>query len=239
MKLSLRSKLKKKITNFQIIIPARAGSKRIPHKNTKLFKGISLYKYTINQALRLFPKKNIIITSNEKKIINFCIKNKIKFISRDEKLCSDKAKNIDVIQDAIIRSKDKNDNIIYLQITSPLRKDEDIIKGINLFLEKKAHGIISINESFAPNEWQKKLNKNLNMKNFFSNNKKSLISSQDLPKYYQINGSFFIFQKKVLLNAKSLYGISKTFGCKISKINSIDIDNEEDFLIAERLFKLN
>ena len=71
----------KKIDNYIVVIPCRKGSKRIKNKNIKKFKGKDLYQYTLKQSLRLFKKKNIIVTTNEKEIINFCRLNKIRFIN--------------------------------------------------------------------------------------------------------------------------------------------------------------
>ena len=38
------------------------------NKNTKKFKGKELYKYTLQQCLRLFVKENIIVTTDDEKL---------------------------------------------------------------------------------------------------------------------------------------------------------------------------
>ena len=137
--ISLESYIKnmKKISNYIVVIPCRKGSKRIKNKNIKKFLGQNLYQYTLKQSLRLFKKKNIIVTTDEKKIINFCKLNKIKFIRRSKNLSTGKTTGMQVLNNVKERINDKNLDFIYLQVTSPLRRDLDIIESINLFEKKK------------------------------------------------------------------------------------------------------
>ena len=50
--------------NFLYIIPARGGSKGIPHKNIKLFGGKPLIYYAIETARQLTADENICVTTN-------------------------------------------------------------------------------------------------------------------------------------------------------------------------------
>jgi spore coat polysaccharide biosynthesis protein SpsF (cytidylyltransferase family) len=74
---------------FAIIIQARLGSKRLPGKVLKNFKGYSLLSVLISRLQKSKIIKNIIITTTKNnkdtKIVNFCKKNSLKFYRGDEK----------------------------------------------------------------------------------------------------------------------------------------------------------
>ena len=53
-----------------VVIPARAGSKGLPGKNTKRLAGKPLVQYTIEAALELFDEKNILVSTNDDEVIN-------------------------------------------------------------------------------------------------------------------------------------------------------------------------
>ena len=225
----------KKISNYIVVIPCRKGSKRIKNKNIKKFLGKNLYQYTLEQSLRLFKKKNIIVTTDEKKIINFCKLNKIKFIRRSKNLSTGKTTGMQVLNNVKESINDKNLDFIYLQVTSPLRRDLDIIESINLFEKKKANCLISVTEMFVNPLMCNKIKRN-SMYNFIKK-KISLIQSQKLEKYYQINGAIYIIKKKFISEKGSFYQIKNSIPFFMKKRNSIDIDDNEDFEIAEKLYE--
>ena len=56
--------------NIVAIIPARLGSKEIKNKNLKKFKGKSLVKRSIEEAIKSKKFSKVIVTSDSKKILN-------------------------------------------------------------------------------------------------------------------------------------------------------------------------
>ena len=57
--------------NFErvlVVIPARGGSKRIPNKNIKNIASKPMIHWPLDELLKVFPKKNIIISTDSKKI---------------------------------------------------------------------------------------------------------------------------------------------------------------------------
>jgi CMP-N-acetylneuraminic acid synthetase len=59
------------------------------------------------------------------------------------------------------------------------------------------------------------------------------IRSQDLPKYYRINGAIYICKTVRLMNEKTFFIDNNIFAYKMNRISSVDIDVKEDFLLAE------
>ena len=60
--------------NFLAIIPARADSKRIPNKNLQLIGNKPMIQFTLEAAISLLQKSNILISSNDIKVHNIAKK---------------------------------------------------------------------------------------------------------------------------------------------------------------------
>ena len=67
---------------------------------------------------------------------------------------------------------------------------------------------------------------------------KKLIRTQDLTPVYEENSNFYIFTRESFKNAGNKRIGTKPFMYEINKIEAVDIDENEDFIIAETLFKL-
>jgi len=212
------------------IIPARANSKRLPDKNLKLLYGKPLIAYSIEAAKLSKNISKIIVSTDSKKISSIALEYgaEVPFI-RPEYLATDKATSIDVIKHAIneIEKSGKTfDNIILLQPTSPLRTSNDIDIATDLFFNKKADSVISIVEVSHRPEWY--IRKNNQDKITYLLPKK--IKKEEVN--YLINGSIYIFKKKLILDKNTLLG-EKTYGYVMPPERSVDIDTSFDFKIAQ------
>jgi len=79
--------------------------------------------------------------------------------------------------------------------------------------------------------WSNTLPKDGSMNSFLKDevlNKRS----QDLEKYYRINGAIYICKTERLLEEKTFFINDNIFAYKMDKKSSIDIDEEIDFQIA-------
>ena len=70
--------------DYQIIIPARANSKRLPGKNMKLLSGKPLIQYSIDFALNHFPEDSIWVNSDCPNIIEFSKRKGLKTLIRQK-----------------------------------------------------------------------------------------------------------------------------------------------------------
>jgi len=224
----------KKINNYIVVIPCRKGSKRLKNKNTKKFKNKKLYQFTVQQSLRIFEKKNIIVSTDDIEIINYCKIKKVNFIKRSKLLSHGKVTSMQILDSIKKKIKLNIKNYIYLQVTSPLRRDIDIRTAIKIFKRKKVNCLISVTNTFVNPLWCNSI-KNDTMYNFI-NKKIGITQSQKLPKSYQINGSIFIIKKKFIDKNNSFYQIKKSIPFYMNKRYSIDIDDKDDFEIAEKLY---
>lgn len=219
-------------------ICARKGSKGVKNKNLQKIGGISLLERSIIQAInsRIFNK--IVVTTDSNKVIELSQKYKIDFIiSRSSKLSNDKTSKIDVIKDALLKTEArfgyKFDNIIDIDLTTPLRKIIDIKKAFKKFKINNLKNLLSVCEA-KKNPYFNILevkNKKIKLIKNFKNYK----SRQDAPKVYEANSAIYIWKRNSLLSAtKIIY--PKTGLYVMPRIRSIDIDDNLDLLIVKKLF---
>jgi len=126
------------------IIPARGGSKGIPHKNIISLCGKPLIAYTIEAANQSTYIDTVIVSTDDVDIqrISEQYGALVPFL-REAKIASDEATTISVVVDAVKRLEvngEKFDVVILLQPTSPLRTAEEIDplerKITNIVLQK-------------------------------------------------------------------------------------------------------
>ena len=124
-------------------------------------------------------------------------------------------------------------NIVILQATSPLRKKSDILKAIEIYKKNNFKSLFSISESVEhPYE---SIDVKKNKWNYVLPKAKKFYRRQDFDiNSYFINGAIYIIDVQYLKKNKKL--ISNHHGLYyMSKINSLDINDLEDFKIAEKL----
>jgi CMP-N-acetylneuraminic acid synthetase len=220
------------------IIPARAGSKGLKNKNLKKFNGKPLILHTIGQAQKCKLISKIVISTNDKQIINLLKNERKVFIPfiRPNKLSTSSSNSIDVYLHCINFFRGINENIknfCVLLPTSPLRQVSDITNAIKIFRRKKLHFLVSGSECKP-----KQFYFNLNKKKFLlvDRNLKKNLNRQFLKKNYLLNGSIYIFNTNQLIKQKKFI-TKKTYFYLMPKKRSIDIDDIEDFRIAEQLKK--
>lgn len=220
---------------FLAIIPARGGSKRLPRKNVLDLCGKPLIAWSIEAGLKSKYIDKLIVTSDDEEILDISKKFGANIIKRPDELSSDTATTFDAIKHTI-DNLEKYDFIVLLQPTSPLRSEKYLDEAIELLEEKNADAVISVCESEHSSLWCNTLSQNLDMSNFLLDevlNKRS----QDLEKYYKLNGAIYICKTDKLLENKSFFLKNNIFAYIMDKKVSIDIDEEIDLLIANELMK--
>ena len=219
------------------IIPARSGSKGVTDKNIRLLNGKPLLAYSIEVAKNSDVFDEIFVSTDSKDYADIAKKwgANVPFL-RSEELSTDTASTWDVVKDTLMNYKKigrEFDTITILQPTSPMRTVNDIIKGYNEMNLKNANAVVSVCEVDHSPLWSNTLPDDGSLDGFL--NKEVLnLPRQSLPVYYRINGALYIARTNYAINAKSLYD-EKCYAIVMSKDNSIDIDDEFDFIIAEAL----
>ncbi len=218
---------------YLAIIPARGGSKRLLRKNVLPLQGRPLIEWTIESAIQSVYINDICVTSDDNEVLEIAKSTGCLTIKRPNYLASDTATTFDTVKHAIENLSESYEYIILLQPTSPLRKAKHIDEAIDLLNNKLADAIISVCEMEYSPLWANTLPSDDSMKNFLIN--KTLQRSQDLQKFYRLNGAIYICKTRKLKENKSFFLKENIFAYKMSRKYSIDIDEEIDFKIAEIL----
>lgn len=219
-----------KIKKYLFIIPARKSSKRLKNKNIKILNGKPLYFWTLNELKELKKKYDCVVSTDSNQIIKGAKKLDFQFIKRPKKLANDKSKIIDTIKFLLKTYEKKNiryENIVLLQITSPLRKAKDIIESIKIFEKFKSDTLFSV---FKLSE---KYNENI----FYLQSKKNTINKKkikDLSNVFIMNGPAILISKTSNILNNKLYG-RKINLYKMPYERSIDINYQYEFKICEKL----
>jgi len=220
---------------FLAIIPARGGSKRLPRKNVLNLAGKPLITWSIEAGLNSKYMDSVLITSDDEEILSISKEYGAKTIKRPDELASDTATTFDAIKHAI-ENVDTYDYIVLLQATSPLRNSKHIDEAIELLESKNADAVVSVCEMDHSPLLSNTLDDGLSMKGFLKDtvfNKRS----QDLEKYYRLNGAIYICKTKKLLEEKSFFLKENIYGFKMDRESSVDIDVAMDFKMANLIFK--
>lgn len=218
---------------FLAIIPARGGSKRIPNKNLLMLKNKPLIVWSIEAANDSKYIDNVVVTSDNEKILEISKDTSANVIKRPSELASDLSTTFDTIKHVLENVKNY-DYVVLLQPTSPLRNYTHINEAIELLDEKHADAIVSVCEMEHSPLWSNTIGENGSMNNFL---KDEVLNqrSQDLDTYFRLNGAIYICKVDKLLSEKSFFLKENIFAYKMNRDKSIDIDEVIDFKIAECL----
>lgn len=93
---------------FIAIIPARGNSKRLKDKNTLLLDGKPLIAYTIESAIKSKMFNEIIISSEDPKILKISRKYEVNTDKRPKHLSKDQTSTFDVVKNILEKKRDFN-----------------------------------------------------------------------------------------------------------------------------------
>lgn len=220
---------------FLAIIPARGGSKRLPRKNVLALSAKPLIAWSIEAGINSKYIDKVVVTSDDDEILNISKKYGAETIQRPDELASDMATTFDAIKHTIDNMLDY-DYIVLLQPTSPLRNQYHVDGAIELLESKNADAVVSVCEMEHSPFWSNTLPKDGNMNSFLRDqvlNKRS----QDLEKYYRLNGAIYICKTEKLIEEKTFMLKENIFAYMMDRKTSIDIDDKIDFLVAQELIK--
>lgn len=212
------------------IIPARAGSKGIPGKNYKILNGKPLISYTIEAALESKIDK-IIVSTNCPKVTEIANSYSIQVITRPETISGDKATTLEAIQHVLneINNSEIYTAILTLQPTSPFRRPTHINESLEIYEKTECDSLVSV----------------VKVPHNFSQEKVMILESgllkgdripkrrQEIKERYARNGAAIYISSPEILNT-SVMG-DKIAPYYMDKISSIDIDDMDDWLIAEAI----
>ena len=126
--------MKKKFINITALIPARQGSKGIKNKNIKDINGEPLLVWTIKSALKSKYINKVVVSTDSKKIANISSKFGVNVPGlRPKKFSRDTSTTESVIKHYLDNWSYKDETIVLLQPTSPIRHKHTLDRAILKF----------------------------------------------------------------------------------------------------------
>lgn len=222
------------------VIPARGGSKGVPGKNIKELAGKPLIGYTIEAAIASNIFEKVIVSTDSTEIAEIAagFGAEVPFL-RPHEISGDLTSSDDVILHALSFYEQQGirfDEVCKLQPTSPLRSGRHLQEAYQLFCEKNADFVVSVCECEHSPLWSGVIGEDLRLDNFISEEAKRACR-QDLPTYYRLNGAIYMGKTNRFYENKSFLG-KNSVAYIMSQEESVDIDSELDFKLAELIKKI-
>ena len=221
------------------IIPARGGSKRLPGKNIKMLAGKPLIHWSITAALQSGVFDHVCVSTDCQAIADCALDAgaEVPFM-RPAELATDTATTASVVAWFIQQFEAYRgcpvEQVCLLQPTSPLRKADDILQAHRMLVDEQLDAVVSVCEMEHPYQLCNTLDASGSLKGFIDQH--SNVRSQEQPIYYRLNGAIYYCQRALAMNFGCLYDESVNSRAYImTQADSVDIDTQLDFIIAEAL----
>ncbi|WP_309640420.1 pseudaminic acid cytidylyltransferase [Flavobacterium sp.] len=221
------------------IIPARGGSKRIPRKNTKLFYGKPILVYSIEAALNSGLYDEVMVSTDDLEIAEIAKQYgaQVPFM-RSEKNSNDFATTVDVLSEVFDWYQKsgvefKQGTCIYA--CAPFINSKLLAASLAMLENLNCDCVFPSLAYSHPIQRALKVDKNGKIQLFNAANPDA--RTQDLEEAYYDAGMFYTFDVAKLLKTKSLR-TDNTFTIKVDDLHAQDIDNENDWILAEMKYKL-
>mgnify|MGYP001180203646 CR=1 FL=1 len=214
--------------DFTALIAVKLNSERVPKKNIRPFASSTLLDIKIQQLKKSKIFKNILVSSESDLILNHCKKYKVKLQKRDPYFSTSEVPMSEVY--VYLAKKIKTPYVAWIPVTSPLIGANIYKKAINTFKNMnhdKFDSLLSVNTIQDYLYYKRK------PLNFIET---PHMRSQDLEKLFAVNFGINILSKKNMIKYQTTIGKKPKFFVIPNKY-AIDIDEMEDFKIAEIMYK--
>lgn len=219
-----------------VIIPARGGSKGIPHKNIKPLNGKPLIYYTIDTARSIVPDEDICVSTDDDEIIHVVEEYGLKVpFKRPDKLATDTAGTYEVLIHALNfyeQQGKRYDVVLLLQNTSPFRTPQQVKEAIRLY-RPDIDMVVSVKECSA-NPYYCVFEENLEGFLSICKGDGNITRRQDAPKVYEYNGAIYVVNP-LSLKAMPLNKFTHRVKYVMDDKSSIDLDTMWDWQMAEMM----
>ncbi|MEY8586200.1 acylneuraminate cytidylyltransferase family protein [Phocaeicola sartorii] len=222
--------------NILVIIPARGGSKGIPHKNVKELNGKPLICYSIDVARQLTTDENICVSTDDDVIIKVVEDYGLKVhFKRPAELATDNAGTNGVLLHALEfyeKQGRKYDVVVLLQPTSPFREAKSLKEAVSLYTSD-VDMVVSVKEA-ATNPYYNSFEEGAEGLLVISKGDGTIERRQDAPKVWEFNGSIYVINS-TRLKEVGLPKLNRIRKYVMDDLHSIDLDSMLDWYMAEKV----
>jgi CMP-N,N'-diacetyllegionaminic acid synthase len=219
-----------------VIIPARGGSKGIPHKNIVDLCGKPLIAWSILQARAARSVDSVWVTSDSAEILDVAVSHGANPIRRPAEISGDVASSESAwlhALDTIESGGTRVDLAIGMQATSPVREPSDLDKALVQFERERLDSLLTCCEVEDFFMWRygpdgQPIGVNHDYKN--------RARRQNIEKRYLENGSFYVF-KPDMLRAQGNRLAGKIGIYVMEKHKMFQIDNPQDIALCRAIMR--
>jgi CMP-N-acetylneuraminic acid synthetase len=218
---------------------ARGGSKGLPNKNIRPLLGKPLIQWTIETAFAVPEISRVIVSTDSLEIAEVAVScgAEVPFI-RPDYLSSDTAAELDAWRHALTFLRDEESAMpsmmVSLPVTAPLRAVEDVSNAIQLFCSTDSDLVVAVSEA-QRNPYFNMLVKEHDLFKL-GNSSVNVSRRQDAPDYYDLSTVVYVAGADFILSCNRILD-GKTRAIVIPKVRALDIDDLDDFELAD--FYLN
>mgnify|MGYP000345345900 FL=1 len=206
------------------VVPMKLNNTRLPQKNTKPFhNGKPLCHYILSTLLQVEEIDEVYVYCSSEDIQNY-IPEGVKYLKRSQTLDTDTTKMNEVL--ASFAGEVYADMYVMTHTTAPFISADSIKKGIAAVKSGE------YDSAFAVKKLQDFLWKDGKPFNYELN---QIPRTQDLPVLYEETSGFYIYRQQVITELNRRIG-NHPYMVEVSEIESVDIDEKEDFEIADAIF---
>jgi pseudaminic acid cytidylyltransferase len=217
------------------VIPARGGSKRIPKKNIKNFRGKPIIAYSIEAALGSNLFSEVMVSTDSEEIADVAKRfgASVPFM-RSSDLSNDFASTNEVTQDAAKRAKEIDPDleaVCCLYATAPFITPEVLCDGMTKLLETGSDMAFSVTEFEFPILRCVQVEDDGTAKMPWPENERR--RSQDLRPYYHDAGQFYWYKIEEVIS-REYVSFNGSAPVILPRTMVQDIDTPEDWVLAEQ-----
>ena len=207
------------------LIPVKGNSERVPMKNLRKFGDSSLFELKLSQLSKAKGFDEIIVSSEDDEILSMAKENGFGTHERDPKYSTSDIPMSDVY--SYIASEIEAEDIAWINVTNPLAGSDCYTKAVETYkkMDEEYDCLLSVSEvkdylfyhglplNFKPTPWEK---------------------SQNLTGLVEMTFVINILKRQKMVEWGSCVGNTPYF-YKLSKLESWDIDFQEDFEFCEMM----
>ena len=219
------------------IVPARAGSKRLPRKNVRELGGRSLVAHAIEQGLEAKELDALVVSSDDDDVLRVAEALGVVALKRPAALASDEAPAIGYVEHALAEVEEqlRFEAIVILQPTSPFRSGGDIDACVRHLRATDADSVVTVMEvEHAIHPLKMKTMDGDRLLPFVEEERGRRMAHQ-LPRVFVRNCAVYA-SRRAIIDAGDVIG-PDCRGIVMPRERSVDINDELDFLFAEFLWE--
>jgi len=214
------------------LLPMKGHSERVPNKNMRLFNGRPLYHYVAEVLETSDHVSSFIINTDSQIIAEDAVKHfsKVRIIERPKELCGDFVPMNDIIGHDL--SESEGVHFLQTHSTNPLMR----LKTLDLAIKEYFAEAYTYDSLFSVTRLQTRLYWQSGEP--VNHNPQELLRTQDLPPVFEENSNFYLFSKSSFDAAGNKRIGLKPKMFEVNKLEAVDIDEEDDFCLAELLYRM-